>query len=112
MKYRIKTTKSFDKALKKLSKKYVSIADDYELLLQELKQNPHLGTQLGHGLRKIRMRIASKGKGKSGGARVISYMVIIAVGETDVNLLYVYDKSERDNITEEELKALLEANGL
>ncbi len=112
MKYRIKTTKSFDKALKKLSKKYVSIADDYELLLQELKQNPNLGTQLGHGLRKIRMRIASKGKGKSGGARVISYTVIIAVGETDVNLLYVYDKSERDNITEEELKALLEANGL
>lgn len=112
MKYRIKTTKSFDKALKKLSKKYVSIADDYELLLQELKQNPYLGTQLGHGLHKIRMRIASKGKGKSGGARVISYMVIIAVGETDVNLLYVYDKSERDNITEEELKALLEANGL
>lgn len=112
MKYRIKTTKSFDKALKKLSKKYVSIADDYELLLQELKQNPYLGIQLGHGLRKIRMRIASKGKGKSGGARVISYTVIIAVGETDVNLLYVYDKSERDNVTEEELKALLEANGL
>ena len=58
-----------------------------------------LGTDLGGGLRKIRMRIASKGKGKSGGARVITFTVIVAVDETEVNLLYIYDKAERSTVT-------------
>ena len=47
--------------------------EDYNVLLQELKQNPQAGIDLGGGLRKIRMKINSKGKGKSGGARVISF---------------------------------------
>ena len=73
---RIKTTKSFDKEIKRLGKHYASIANDYAALLDELAQNPRLGIDLGSGLRKIRMQITSKGKGKSGGARVITFTVM------------------------------------
>lgn len=112
MEYRIKTAHSFEKALKRLGKRYVSIVNDYAALLTELHANPQLGTDLGGGLRKIRMRIASKGKGKSGRARVITFTVIVAVDETEVNLLYIYDKAERSTVTAVELDELLLKNGL
>lgn len=112
MEYRIKTAHSFEKALKRLGKRYVSIVNDYAALLTELHANPQLGTDLGGGLRKIRMRIASKGKGKSGGARVIPFTVIVAVDETEVNLLYIYNKAERSTVTAVELDELLLKNGL
>lgn len=112
MEYRIKTAHSFEKALKRLGKRYVSIVNDYAALLTELHANPQLGTDLGGGLRKIRMRIASKGKGKSGGARVITFTVIVAVDETEVNLLYIYDKAERNTVTAVEQDELLLKNGL
>lgn len=62
MEYRIKTAHSFEKALKRLGKRYVSIVNDYAALLTELHANPQLGTDLGGGLRKIRMRIEGKGQ--------------------------------------------------
>ena len=95
-----------------MNKRYASFADDYENLLMDLKANPRLGTDLGGGLRKIRMAITSKGKGKSGGARVITYTVIVQVDETEINLLTIYDKAERESISKEELKELLQKNGL
>ena len=103
MDYKIKTAKSFDKEIKRLGKRYASIADDYAKLLLEISANPHLGTDLGGGLRKIRMAITSKGKGKSGGARVI---------ESEINLLYIYDKAERSSISKKEIEELLRLNGL
>lgn len=112
MNYTIKTAKSFDKEIKRLRKRYASIADDYENLLNELRNNPHLGTDLGGGLRKIRMAITSKGRGKSGGARVITFSVVVAVEETDINLLFIYDKAERASITMNEVLDLLKKNGL
>ena len=112
MEYRIKAARSFEKELKRLAKRYVSMADDYERLLSDLEVNPQLGTDLGRGLRKIRMAITSKGRRKSGGARVITFTVVVAVGEADINLLYIYDKAERENITMKEIEALLEKNGL
>lgn len=111
MECKITASKSFNKELKRLGKRYASLADDYETLLHDLKQNPALGTDLGRGLRKVRMRISSKGKGKSGGARVITFTVITSVDETTINLLYIYDKSERENISPKEIDALLIANG-
>lgn len=64
------------------------------------------------GLRKVRMRITSKGKGKSGGARGITFTVVVAVEESEINLLYIYDKSERESITHNEIDELLRKNGL
>lgn len=112
MNYNIKTAKSFERELKRLAKHYASMANDYAKLLADLQANPLLGTDLGGGLRKIRMSIASKGRGKSGGARVITFTVVVAVEETEVNLLYIYDKAERSNISGKEIEDLLRRNGL
>ena len=53
---------------------------------------------LGGGFRKIRISIESKGKGKSGGARIITYEVLSYETERDVVLLYVYDKSDMEDV--------------
>lgn len=112
MTYRIETSESFDKEAKRFKKHYASFNTDLVGFIQELLQNPQKGTDLGGGLRKIRMQIASKGKGKSGDARVITFTVIASEQDATLNLLYIYDKSERDSITPKEIEALLTKNGL
>ena len=116
MNCKITYTPDFAKALKKLSKRYRSMKQDYAQLLaqllEDLHANPFLGTDLGHHLRKVRLAITSKGKGKSGGARVITYTVIIAQTETEIKLITIYDKSERENISDAELLAILQRNGI
>ena len=84
----------------------------HERFINELEANPRLGTDLGGGLRKIRMAITSKGKGKSGGARVITFTVVVAVEESEINLLYIYDKAERSSISKKEIEELLRLNRL
>jgi len=104
----IVTVKRFDKEIKRLSKKYRSLKNDYANLIKELEENPEKGIDLGDGLRKIRMAIKSKGRGKSGGARVITYTdIIINVSERKIYLLYIYDKSEIDTISKNELLEIL-----
>ena len=112
MRYRIKSSESFDKEVKRLAKRYRSLIDDVRGLCVELLANPTLGTDLGGGLRKVSMRIASKGRGKSGGARVITYTVVMAMDETTINLLYIYDKADRDSVSATEIEELLRKNGL
>ena len=98
--------------MKQLSKKYHSIKQDYAQLLEELYDNPNAGVDLGNGLRKVRMAITSKGRGKSHGARVITFTVLVSVEETEINLLTIYDKAERDSISKHEMDALLSKAGL
>lgn len=112
MNYSIVLDRTFEREVKRLSKRYASLKEDLKELRNELERNPLSGTDLGGSLRKIRMRITSKGKGKSGGARVITFTVVIAVDETEINLLYIYDKAERSNISSKELEELLRKNGL
>lgn len=112
MNYRIVLDDSFEREVKRLNKRYASLKADLANLCQQLYANPHLGTDLGVGLRKIRMAITSKGRGKSGGARVITFTVVVAVEETEINLLYVYDKAERASISRKEIEELLRKNGL
>lgn len=112
MNYSILVKPSFEREAKRLGKHYSSFKKDYAALIDELENNPELGIDLGGGLRKIRMRITSKGKGKSGGARVITFTVVVSVEETEINLLYIYDKAERDSICKDELENLLCKNGL
>ena len=106
------TYPTFERELKRLAKKYRSMKADYKKLLEELQQTPLMGADLGRGLHKVRMSIAAKGKGKSGGARVITLVTIHESDSTEVILLAIYDKSERDNMTDNELSALLKRNGL
>lgn len=95
-----------------MAKKYHSIKQDYANLLESLETTPTQGVDLGHGIRKVRMAIALKGKGMRGGARVITYTVLLAATETEIKLLTIYDKSEKANITDAEIQALRKANGL
>jgi hypothetical protein len=73
-------------------------------LVQELKENPEQGTAIGKSCFKIRIAIAAKGKGKSDGARIITNFVI---ADETIYLLSIYDKSEKDNISDTELNELL-----
>lgn len=107
MKYRIDTYIEFDKEFKRLSKKYYSLKSDLTALVKELEQNPTLGADLGNGLHKVRMSIASKGKGKSHGARVITHTAIVSVEDGVITLLYIYDKADQDTISDKELIDLM-----
>ena len=75
MQYKIESLATFDREVKRLSKRYPSMVADIKALKTEILNNPSLGVNLGNNVRKIRMRIASKGRGKSGGARVITITV-------------------------------------
>ena len=97
----------FKRQFRRLKKKYQSLTDDLEDFQKELIKNPLQGSDLGGGVRKIRMAIASKGKGKSGGARVLTLTVLVS-DDADVTLLTIYDKSEIENVPDEYIKWLIQ----
>jgi mRNA-degrading endonuclease RelE of RelBE toxin-antitoxin system len=107
-KIKILTTEKFDKAIKKLFKKYSSLIEDLEVLKNQITENPTSGNALGNNCYKVRMKITSKQQGKSSGARVITYVLI---EESIITLLDIYDKSEKDSITDKELKVLIKKVG-
>ena len=76
MSYKVKSIAVFEKQAKRLIKKYISLKKELLELVQELKENPERGTAIGKNCFKIRIAIASKGKGKSGGARIITNFVV------------------------------------
>lgn len=80
---------------------------DFGEFKDSLKENPFQGTDLGSGLRKIRMKISSKGKGKSGGARVITYTVLANQETGDVWLIDIYDKSDFSTVKIDVIKEML-----
>ncbi|MDZ7936524.1 MAG: hypothetical protein U5M51_16495 [Emticicia sp.] len=100
----IESIKAFKKELKSLSKKYPSLPMDLRNLLIQILENPFLGEPLGKNCYKIRLKISSKNTGKSGGARIITYVHV--EGET-VTLLSIYDKSEQGDILDAEIKKRL-----
>lgn len=104
MSYNIELSDNFIKEAKKLIKKYASLTSEISALGKELAENPTMGTPLGNDVYKIRLPIASKRRGKSGGARVISFVKIIS--ET-VYLLSIYSKGEKDAISDKEIKDIL-----
>lgn len=117
MKVTVRITNNFKAEVKPLLKKYKSLTNDLLKLEKELLVNPRLGTSLGKDAYKIRLKISSKNKGKSGGARVISLVDSTLIGitlqtsaeEITVHLLSIYDKSNVANITDKELKDLIKS---
>ncbi len=105
MSYNVKTIPNFEKQAKKLAKKYVSFKNDLAELIESLSIDPKQGILIANDCYKIRLAIKSKNKGKSGGARVITHVMI---SNEDVYLLSVFDKSDKDNITDAELQDYLE----
>ena len=106
MNVNISTIDEFERQFRRLSKKYKSLKGDIQNLIKELKRNPFCGDDLGGGVRKIRMAISSKGKGRSGGARVLTLNVLMR-SDADVTLLAIYDKNEIGNVSDEYIKWLV-----
>ena len=114
MKVSVSVAKNFKSAAKPLLKKYLSLKNDLLRLEKDLIKNPRLGIPLGHGAYKIRLKISSKGKGKSGGARVISLLettIVSEIEKTDeeifITLITIYDKADTASIIDKELKELI-----
>ena len=114
MKVIVRVTKSFVRQAKPFLKKYSSLRSELSELEHKLIENPKTGTPLGLNTHKIRLSVKSKGKGKSGGLRVITHLsteiigITIEEGDTTiVTLLSIYDKSETAAITDKELKDLI-----
>lgn len=104
MSYKISPIENFKREAKRLIKKYPSLRKELQILGEQLSENPVLGSPLGYNCYKIRLAISSKGKGKSGGARIITCVYV--AGNT-IFLLSIYDKSEQEDISDKELKNLL-----
>ncbi len=104
MNYKINYTHPFAKELKHLAKKYPSIKVDVSNLMKELQTNPLMGIPIGNNFYKIRIAVKSKGNGKSGGARVITYVQVI---NENIFMIAIYDKSESENISDKELQERL-----
>ena len=112
MSCRISYLPEFERELKRLAKRYRSMKDDYASLLKQIKDNPAAGIDMGDGIRKIRMAITAKGKGKSGGARVITYNVVTKVEDNEVVLVTIYNKAEVSSISKRDIVSRLRSNGL
>jgi hypothetical protein len=105
MSYNVQTTPNFDREAKRLKRKYPSLKSELSGLIDDLEQNPFLGTDLGNGVRKIRLAIQSKGKGKRGGARI---MTCIKLQQESLFLFSIFDKGEQETILDNTIKKLIE----
>ena len=106
MKFNVIPIDKFKKEAKRLIRKFPSLKSELISLNDILEVQPDLGTPLGNNCYKIRLAIKSKGQGKSGGARVITYMIN---NDKDVYLLTIFDKSELDSIDDKTLKAIIKS---
>ncbi|MBP3726688.1 MAG: type II toxin-antitoxin system RelE/ParE family toxin [Bacteroidaceae bacterium] len=101
---RVRTSAVFRAAFKRLKKRHKSLQQDFEKLLLSLLQNPLQGVELDGGVRKVRLAITSKGRGKSGGARVIIRVRIVS---DELQLLYIYDKADYENVSDAFLRDVM-----
>lgn len=104
MNYSVELSDNFKKEAKRLVKKYPSLQAELTELFAELAKNPKMGTPLGNDIYKIRLAIASKNKGKRGGARVLSFVQVI---QTTVLLFTIYSKGETDSLTDSQMRDLI-----
>lgn len=105
MSYSVDTIPNFEREAKKLVRRYRSLTEELKELIEKLAEEPFMGTDLGDNIYKIRLAIKSKGKGKSGGARVITKVKVV---NTTVYLLSIYSKGDKDDITDQEIQDLIE----
>lgn len=104
MNFDVKTIPFFDRQVKRLARKFPSIKLELAELARQLRENPEQGKGIGRSCYKIRLPVRSKGKGKSGGARVITHVHVVG---KNVYLLTIYDKSEKEDLADGELEELL-----
>ena len=108
MEVKISYHPQFAKDVKRLAKKYKSLVSDLKSVLSEIQNDPDLGVDLGHGVRKVRLSISSKGKGKRGGARILSYKrIVVNDNYIKIVLLTMYDKNEIENVSDDYIRYLI-----
>lgn len=107
----VSVTDDFAKEAKRLAKKYPSLKKDYKEFLESIKNNPLQGDEITKNIRKIRMAIKAKGKGKSGGARVITFNVFTDVENGHVVFLLLYDKEDASTVKVNVVKQLVRDMG-
>jgi mRNA-degrading endonuclease RelE of RelBE toxin-antitoxin system len=112
MSFEIQTTSYFDTEAKRLAKRHRSFIDDLEDFQKNLLKNPYQGTELSPGIRKIRLTIDSKGRGKSGGARVITFTYLVDEKDGVVILLLLYDKADASSIKINIVRKIIKDLGL
>lgn len=100
----VRFSSDFQRAFKQLKKRYRSLPDDFNRLLLSLSQDPYQGVELHDGMRKVRIAFASKARGKRGGGRVI---IRLTIDDTCLSFLYIYDKSDMPNVSEEFLDEII-----
>ena len=104
MSYKVIPVNKFKREAKRLVKKYPSLKIELAEIAESLSEEPTLGTSLGNDTYKIRISIKSKGKGKSGGARIITYVV---TPQKEIYLLTIFDKAEFDSIDDKTLRRII-----
>lgn len=104
MNYNIFLSDNFKKEFKRLYKKFPSLKSDIEHIAKDISKSPKIGVYLDDGVYKIRVSIASNNKGKSRGARIIYF---IKIHENKIYFLSIYIKSEKNTISNKEIKELL-----
>lgn len=104
MNYEVTLSENFKKEAKKLQKKFPSLKQELAVLFTALETNPTMGISLGSNIYKIRISIASKNKGKSGGARILSY---VKITNLNVLLFSIYNKGDINNLSDNEIQNLI-----
>lgn len=107
MSYKIVVTSDFTRDVKKLAKRHRSLRQDLADFVEELSEDPYTGDRITQDIYKYRIAIKSKGRGKSGGGRVIAALLKIVRTKTerlDIVLLRIYDKSDRSTLPTHELE--------
>jgi len=104
MNFSVIPSDKFKKEAKRLIKKFPSLKQELAELSATLTTRPDSGTPLGNDTYKIRIAIKSKNKGKSGGARIITYLV---TADQEIYLLTIYDKSEFDIVDDKMLQNII-----
>ena len=112
MNFEVIPTPDFEKSFKSLAKRHRSLKTDFRDFTKGLKQNPFQGDELTPGIRKIRMAITSKGRGKSGGARVITYTVMALEDSGEIFLLDIYDKNDFSTVDVPTLQKIVKDLGI
>lgn len=107
----VSVSDNFAKEAKRLAKKYPSFKQDYKEFLESIKNNPLQGDEITKNIRKIRMATKAKGKGKSGGARVITFNVLTDVENSHVVFLLLYDKEDASTVKVNVVKQLVQDMG-
>lgn len=108
----VRVTTKFQKQASKLIKKYASLAEELKNLETLLMDKPDYGIPLGKNCFKIRLAVKSKGKGKRGGIRIITHLILSLKQSNEfpddtIYLLALYDKSEQETVTDHDIQQLL-----